>query len=380
LLSLLINGSTAGYVLKYFKLNRSTKERTDILKGYDNYLTKRSLEMFITLIGENVYKDIDFDLVTQYIPQLSALTYKDIRGAIKSVKYTRPSHLYNEPEVAVFQAILTDEELEKLKSLAKIKLFERLQGDYITACALLPDELHSDDKELSEQVVRELRLVFVELLGRAYEEAMTCGQIDVRDGAVVHILKSSVAVTGDEVSNGLPINDWSHTQRYNSYVEKIERISTKIHLATAFILAHTEAQRTFKFKVHQGKFLSNEERKILAESEDQVSMAYEVLNTINPLKLKQVMSRKLCVVILNSAAIEISELVKFGLLKETEGEHYFEHLEEDIRNVKGKLNEKKEADPQGRGRMTSSRKTFLNVDPTAYAELRAEYEYALNED
>lgn len=353
LLTLIINGTLSSPILKKLQLNRATEQRMDILARYEVNLRKIVINCLVELLGETYYKSIDFELVTNYVPQLNGLTYMDIRTAIRRVKYTTPSHIYQEPDLAVFEGIVTNDELRRLKAVSRLKLFERIQSDCVHVMAgAMPDELEDDeDEDVSENELKEMRLVFIELLRRSYQDLMKCGHIDVRDGLVVFVLNNSVELTEDEVSNGLPINDWEACKKYNAAFSKHEKTSTKIHLATAFIQGHNEAVKVFKYQVHQDGFLSSVERKVLAESSLQVSLAYEALYENDPIKLRRIVSLKLSVVLLNQAAIHIASLVDAGILKEEEGEHYFEHLEKDIFKIKMKKIPLKQA----------GRATFLKI-------------------
>merc|ERR1711915_661680 len=127
-----------------------------------------------------------------------------------------------------------------------------------------------------------MRLVFVELLRSAYATAMDNGNIDVREVIVVNVLKNSVAIAEDEVSNGNPIKDWNICLDNNKFFERFERTMNKVHLATAFIAAHTEAQNVFKYKVHRAGFLTPVERVVLEESAQQVALASDALNEYDP--------------------------------------------------------------------------------------------------
>lgn len=336
LLTLVVNGPLCASLLKKLQLNRATRQRMGILQRYELDLRKTVINTFIESLGEIYYKNLDFNLISRYVPQLKDISYNDIRTAIRRVKYTTPSHIYQEPDLDIFKGIVTGDEMRRLKAVSRLKLFERIQSDSVHVMAgPLPEDVEEIiDDELDDDELKEMRLVFVELLRRAYDDLMKDGHIDVRFSFVVYVLTNSVAVTEDEVSNRSEINDWQIVKKGFAMLSKFEKTSQKIHLASAFIQAHNEAAKTFKFQVHQDGFLSMVERKILDESNVQVAAAYESLHEIDEAKLKKFMSLKLCGVLLNSAAIHISKLVDAGILKEQEGEHYFEHLEHDIDNIK----------------------------------------------
>jgi hypothetical protein len=360
LLTLFINGTAAGPLLKKLKLNRSTKERMDILKRYDAVLRKSVSDTLIILLGEAYYRNIDFDFIVSHVPQLANLSYKELRSAIRRVKHTTPAHLYQEPDLSMLKSSnLSDKEFEQLEKTSKLKLFERIQSDYnAMAIEVLPDKKDKEENP-TEDELREMRLVFIELLRGSYQQAMDKGHIDARDITVVYALNRSVALTEDEISNGKPIKDWEKCFGIIKTLKKYDKRRTKVHLASSFIQAHTEAERIFKYKVHQQGFLSNVERQILDESIEQKTSAYGILEGIEPLILRKIMSLKLCNVLLNAAAINIAAFVKGGLLKEEEGEHYLEHLEEDLREITQRQNEKE--DQQTASIKYLNRQSFLKL-------------------
>ena len=370
LMTLFINGTACGPLLKKLKLNRSTKQRQEILKRFDKLLKKHVLDTFMRLLGEPYYNDVDFDLISHHLPQVSTnLSYKEARSALRRVKYTTPPHLYQPPNLSVFESMFTEEEHKALVGLTKLKLFERIRegSEYIRVLiGPMPDELNEGKSECDEEELKEMRLVFVELLRKAYATAMDNGNIDVRDVIVVNVLTKSVAVVEDEVSNGNPINDWNVCQKNNKIFERFERSLNKVHLATAFIAAHTEAQNVFKYKVHQDGFLTPVERVVLEESAQQVALASDALNEYDPAKLRKILSLKLCGVLLHGAAIEISKLIKTGLLKEEEGEHYLEHLEGDLMVIRREQNKKTK-------QMINNSTSFLKVGTTDLDDLRREH-------
>lgn len=360
LLTLFINGTACGPLLKYLKLNRSTKQRMDILKRYDALLKKHVLDSLIELLGESYYENIDFAVITRHVPQLANLTYKEIRASIKRVKYTTPTHLYQPPHLEVFKSLVSEEEYDKLKSVAQMKLFERINSEFVSMIVTsMPDELNddNDDEHCQEDEYRELRLVYIELLRRAYETAKEKGEIDIRDLLVVSVLNSSISISEDEVSNGESIKDWDACQAAKKMFERFEGTASKVNLITAFIAGHMEAENVFRFKVHHTGFLSPVERAVLAESSAQVTLAYDALNDIDPIKLRKILSLKLCGILVQGVAIKISNLVKTGLLKEEEGEHYLEHLEKDVKAITREQQRKKT-----KGMATDNRGSFLKID------------------
>ena len=367
LLTLFINGTACGPLLKHLKLNRSTKQRKDILARYDNNLKKSVLDFLIRLLGEPFYKHIDFDIVKRHVPQLANLTYKEIRGAVKRIKYTTPSHLYNPPNLSVFKSLVTEDEHKKLESVSSLKLFERMNTEYVTmVIANMPDELNEDGDKCEDSELKELRLVYVELLRSAYEKAKENGNIDIRDLLVISVINHSVSTTEDIVANGGQIKDWDMCRRSYNFLQKFERTANKVDFITAFIAAHTEAQNVFKYKVHQDGFFTPVERAVLDESAQQIALAYEALEGIDPIKLKRLLSLKVCGMLLQGAAIEIHKFVKAGLLKEEEAEHYLEHLEHDVLVIKREQGNK----IQKQSVVVDNRASFLNVAATDLYEIR----------
>jgi len=339
LLTLFINGIAAGPLLRKLGLNRASKERKEVVGRYDQHLKEQLLERLIVELGWNQYDHADFNIVKHDVHQLSNVSMTDLKIAIRNVKDATPAHMYYEPHLSLFKSTLSEEDFASLERTSKLKLHQKFKGaiSAVTRKAVIPSTFIDEEGQIdlndvgSQAKLMELRLVFIELLRTGYKQAMHEGTIDVREISVVSSLNKSVAIAEDEVSNGLPIDDWKTCEGGAG-----KKIHLKLNLASAFTRAHENAQQFFKFKFCRSSTLSPAELQVLEESTTQIDYATEVFKTTDSSILKQVMSRKLSFVLIAEAGMFIHKYVDQGLLKAEEGEHYFEELDHALSHVKTK--------------------------------------------
>jgi NhaP-type Na+/H+ or K+/H+ antiporter len=332
LLTLFVNGVLSAPLLRKLGLNRASEERTNVIKRYDQHLKEHMLFQMIKALGMKQYANLDLDIIKRYIPTLSDISSKDLKIAIRKVKDSTPLHLYHEPNLLVFKPFLTTEEFNNIVTLSELKFYQKFLASVSlvmnTRKISIEVEENNDQTSFNPQKLRELRLVYVELLRNGYKTAMDEGFINVRDSFVVFRLNKSVAFAEDQVANGNPIDDWKTC--YSSRM----KIEAKLSLASAFIRVHSEARQTFAFDFGQSSTLSQVEQQVIKESSQQIQLAEAIFNETSPVLLKQIMSLKISSDLLNQAARFMSSYVDRGLLKPQEGEHYFEHFGHAIRQIR----------------------------------------------
>ncbi len=335
LLTLFINGVLSAPLLRKLGLNRASKDRTEIVHRYDVHIKEHMLDAMIADLGMKQFERLDFGLIKTYVPRLSEVKYTDIRRAIKRVKDSTMVQMYRDPYMEVFRPHFSKDEFERLERISRLKLHEVLKGTVhllSTKSFLVSDDSETtvdEDSAEYKSKLKELRLVFIELLSNGYKEGIASGTIDPREGALDYILDKSVAISEDEVSNGQPIDDWKIC--VNSGLNR--NIRGKIYLAAAFIRYHTAAQQSFKYKFCQSGFLSQAERQVLEESSAEVEKAELIFDSCNTEVVRELMSLRMCRVLLNKAAILIGSYEERGLLKTEECEHFYEEFEHAIQHI-----------------------------------------------
>lgn len=313
------------------------------MKQFEEHVKRNVLGKLIKLIGQERFAEVDFNLVRQHVPSLDPLTCEEVRMAVRHIKESTAVHLYNEPDLDIFNTFFEEEELKAVKKLSKIKLVDRMRS-LVRRAGMLRDSEMEDIKQksvgVSEKEQIELRLLFVDLLRHAYQEGMTKSEIDGREWPVVFGIQTSLAVTEHEVSRGKPIADWAVCQDHNdkslSFMNLLRRYDWKrtvvyeVHLASAFIHAHKQAEERFRFRFCKPGGISMGEVKVLDESCNQISLAQKTLDDKEPLLRQHIMSYLLSSILLNYEARLVIDDVKKGLFKEVEGEHHLEGIEKKL--------------------------------------------------
>jgi len=347
LLTLFVNGILAGPLLRYLKLGRASVAREKVTDRYKEHFRLNVLDKMIILLGEMRFADLELSFITMHVSCIAGLTCEELKIAVRHVKESTALRRYKAPNLSMFDGEFEGKELESCKRLAKVKMAD------VFRCAVrrvnmvkhaeierIRDGLGSDIINPGERSdnLTELRLLFIELVRHAYQEDMAKGEVDVREELVIFGLNESVAIAEDEVTNGNPIADWDSCQRFiNTPVFRQLRkydpkrfLAYDIHIASAFIQAHEEAEQVFMEKFCKPGLLTTSEISVIDENSVQIEHARAKLNTIDPYKKKRIMTRLMATILLNSQARDVADHVERGLLKETEGEHILEHIEEEL--------------------------------------------------
>uniref|UniRef100_A0A7S3PWP7 Cation/H+ exchanger domain-containing protein n=1 Tax=Chaetoceros debilis TaxID=122233 RepID=A0A7S3PWP7_9STRA len=342
LLTLLVNGVLAGPVLKSLGLNRSSKERTRIVDSYGEHLRKSTIEQMIILLGRDHYSNIDIRTIQNSVPFLKKLTYHELRFAVRTVKDNTPLYEYSQPHLSLFEDILSKDEYKKLEAISVVELYQRFRTaaariamQSASSAFSLTSSSHSvvDKEEFSAQL-KELRLVFVDVLKSTQFAQIANGQIDARRGMVLFALDRGVASAEDEASSNLPLDEWKACLNATRRFSKFKVDETNLHLVTGFVEAHEEAQASFRRDFCDSRaILSPAEKQVMEESKSQIQAAKSVFDKIAPDTMRDVMSLQLASALLNNAAILIGKYVKEGLLKPVEAESYLEDFQESLEEL-----------------------------------------------
>jgi len=362
LITLFVNGILAGPLLRYLKLGRASNVREKVTDRYTDHFKSKVLELLVTLLGEPRFADVDFKFVSHHVSSLSELTVEELKMSARNVKERTSLMRYKQPNFSLFDSHFDEVELEDLKRITKVKLSDLFRSAVRKVNMLKHSEIETirmgrasmiwnednanedngNEGNGTKRALVELRLLFVELLRHAYQSDMQKGEVEVREELVIYGLNESVAITEDEVTNGLPINDWEACQRFiNSFIFKQVRkyneerfLAYDIHIASAFIQAHEEAQTIFRHNFCKTGMLTSVEITVLDESSAQIELAQEQLNTIDRPKKKRIMTYLMASILLNSEARDVNDHVKRGLLKEAEGEHLLECIGKELDSVR----------------------------------------------
>ena len=227
------------------------------------------------------------------------------------------------------------------------------------------------EKQSSADLLKDIRLMFIELLRAAYSGQLRDGELDPReyDGFLSYSLMQSLSFAHDEANEGKALNDWSLSQIVtNEYVDKVEDVFVRTYeracvrrgtkeervytvkdmqplhyqqlrltvLRTfSFVDAHHEAQHRLRdeFGGVTGDMKIALDT-VIQESEKEVEKAQDVLRSKTKKQLKDVISHYLCIVLHYKTARYINLLVESGVLLPKEARHYLEEIEHEVRNIR----------------------------------------------
>uniref|UniRef100_A0A7R9VRG7 Cation/H+ exchanger transmembrane domain-containing protein n=2 Tax=Pseudictyota dubia TaxID=2749911 RepID=A0A7R9VRG7_9STRA len=353
-LTLVINGTTAGPLLKKLGLAAPTKIREAIVKRYRRSISLHSIEHLVRLLADGQFSDVDFAIVRKQVSDLRDIQFNDLVNALRHHRAKQPLFLYCEPDISCLKPFFTADQFNELKDVAHVNAADRLPSLGRAALAASYTSGEADDEDVTEEEKVAMRKVFIALLRRAYETLINKGFIDARANArLVLQLTSSVERAGDKVSQGKPISDWEASRRLpkgvrrtmvalrsslafgnkekqRSDLAEFMEVSAIVRHAVSFITAHKLAQETFKEEFAADRELSLVERLVLDESNAQISMAEDVLESNNPTDVVSIKTQFLCNIILNQTVHDVLGYLERGLLLKTEAEHIVRDLQNEL--------------------------------------------------
>lgn len=209
--------------------------------------------------------------------------------------------------------------------------------------------------ELDANAVLEERVIFISVIRAGYYHLVEFGEIKTR-GFVGRSLFTSLNYAQDAATHGLPLADWNTLEvasngqslfrKANNFVKrlshKIKRqdfdldfytVGIKVRQILAFIGAHDWAKRHFTREFSKDSFqnitdhLTDVEKLILKENDEQVLLAKEALTQLGATDVKIVTSHYLCQILLNRAAHHLEQLKEHGLMSDKEATDYLEEIE-----------------------------------------------------
>jgi hypothetical protein len=233
------------------------------------------------------------------------------------------------------------------------------------------DEMVEVPEEAPDTLVRDVRIMFVELLRAAYNTQIEQGELDPREynGFLSYSLLQGIEFAHDESQKGKPLNDWALSQvTSNEYIDQTEDIFHRLYRcltvrrghpeermhtladadplhyqqlrlvvirAFSFMDAHRDAQDRLgdEFGSATGETAAAF-RIVLEESKAQVSLAENVLRSKTKKQVKNVISHYLCIIVQNKMARYFNRLISSGILLPREARHHLEEIDHAILHIR----------------------------------------------
>jgi NhaP-type Na+/H+ or K+/H+ antiporter len=395
-LTLLINGPLSGPLLVKLGLVDTSEARKRIIQAAEVAARRRILGDFLHLMTDPRFSFVDFALVRHHCPLLSNLTAEELEYAMRENKESVNPALYKQPKLNhVFPYIEGSARLrvamERMMREAFMRGDLREQDavfssidDIVNATNSVDDSTHVDGEaqvernEPNPDLVKDIRIMFVELLRSAYHAQIQAGELDSREyhGFLAYVLLQSLDFAHDSAIAGVPLDDWRASQIASpELVEKVEDACHRIYnfccfrkkvdsdlrkskttrlmtlrderplkyqlyrldvlRAFSFIDAHMEAQDRLQeeFGKESGDlFLAF--RTVLQESKSQIRKAGEILRTANKKQLKHVISHHLCLILQGKTARYYQLLHDSGILSAREAHHYLHEIDRQVISIR----------------------------------------------
>mmetsp|Transcript_27066 Transcript_27066/g.40073 ORF Transcript_27066/g.40073 Transcript_27066/m.40073 type:complete len:877 (-) Transcript_27066:218-2848(-) len=341
LLTLVINGSTSGPLLRKLGLVDSTKIRSEIVAHFQEDTKRRVHDAFVHLLSHPNYYHVDFALVKYHVKMLSYLTLEEFKTAIFRNKKMVPSAIYKKPNINNILPYLLrtgDGKQVHASAISGLEEFTSLfnvdtdNGDVEQCVNTETIALSGDEKERA----MELRKIFIELLRHLYHIQLEKGELSGRS-TVEYIIFNGLEYTSDHVSRGGALNDWDaqkHVRRHTKWfdpcrTEKRAGLRIEVQLAISFIEAHKAAQAQFL----ECDTFTDAQAQVIEESKVQVRMAEDVLKFNDKDLVQRHVSLLFCKILLNKQARFLQNLAEKGQLSSREVHHPLAEVEKAIREL-----------------------------------------------
>jgi hypothetical protein len=325
LLTLFVNGSTAGLVLKWLGLVHPVQSRKRAMR-----LFRTSAESFVaiqyrSILSEQRFKTISYRVMKAHVPFLT----------------THPA--FDESE----------------------ELFAA-EDDHSTQAERYFQLVNTGREACPEGAVVEMRQLFLELLSQAYCTEMAKGELYEREdnGSTADLLKQSVLFAVADVDHQEPIHDWEYTNNFQLYEDAKSFVVRKYQQATgreqdtccafqyqkkrtlamralAFIEAHRLAEKRLKSYESSFASISIEEEFttaafrsateiVLDESAKQVAEAQKILDKIPGEQQNIMISHYACSILLHRLATFVERNSRDGILTKKEAKVFLKRIDRSV--------------------------------------------------
>jgi hypothetical protein len=410
----MINGITAGPVLRKLGLADMTDVRKRMLHCYESHYREQAIEDFVRMIAHEQFVRVKFNfgIIQHHLPVFfSNLTRKEFLEVAK--KHVR---LHTEDRNNVH------EQLKNILPYLK-------KGDGDDEENVEPEGNDDNDgevieaKRLSTSVARtlkrsspfrvrmfaqdctlvEFRRIFLELVRSRYADQMNLGEVLERE-FVTFSLTQSLDIAADHVDK-FPLNDWEFVgivqkpwlEKAKYGMRRLQKLlpcfkgiigeaidpeaflkRLNIEQCVFFISAHTDAQKLVMEQFDENEDYAEVAKQVLKESASEVDQAILKLESFDSKDVEVILSHKIIRALLNNTVSYVEELAESGLLKEQEATRYLEKIQEswntietcDLGNHPGEMPSK--VDKTSSGNVSKSKSIGTGTGPDINVEVSQE--------
>jgi hypothetical protein len=366
----MINGVTAGPVLRKLGLADVSGVRKRMLHCYESHYREHAIEDLILLIARDNCMGVKFNfgIVQHHLSfYFSDLTKKEFMHVAKRHLQSHPEDRTNLHEQ--LKNILPylkkgdgdDDEEENGNSedkgdndVEEVNV-NKLSTSFARKLKRSPP-FRGAKMFFHDCTLIEFRRVFLELVRSRYAVQIKMGEVLDKE-FVTFSLTQSLDIAAEHVDKG-PLNDWDFVGIVQlPWAEQAKNVRRRlrglpcfkcmmgeamdpaflkrlnIEQCVLFIGAHNEAQKMVKEQFDEDADYSEVAKEVLQESAAEVDQALAKLTSFNSRDVEVIVSHKIVKALLNNVASYVEELAESGLLKEQEATQYLERIQETLNKI-----------------------------------------------
>eukprot|EP00457_Paulinella_chromatophora_P001742 gb/GEZN01001744.1/.p1 GENE.gb/GEZN01001744.1/~~gb/GEZN01001744.1/.p1 ORF type:complete len:783 (+),score=79.47 gb/GEZN01001744.1/:144-2492(+) len=329
-LTLVLNASFAGPLLKNLGLAKSTEARNEIIKYFKVACQSNTKNKYLLLLeNPRFQKDIriNFGIVKYHVTSLASVTEEDLQRLVQK----------KEQKVDTGSAPKSNPVQEAFSKIPSVPV---------------------DSAE-----IQGLRLTFLHLLKAAYTKQVEDGELDSRDGNgfLVYILFQSLEFASDAANRGKPLNDLEgflsikgsinsigncakgavqcfkgdHSLDARGHSREYQNVRMIVIAADAFLFAHKMTQKRFvqSFGIGNAASFHVAMDQVIEESEMEVREVKKIVNSHDKHDVEVITSHRIGIILLNKEAKYVERSLQQGVLSSLEAHVYLTEVNEAIRRL-----------------------------------------------
>lgn len=363
-LTLMINGTLAGWVLRQLNLVPPVTSRKRALRLFEATAREVVLNTFSKLRREQTrFAGVNFLFVKDHLPFMSGVTNEDL-GRLDAQTASQFFQIHTTSQYG------TDDEVE---DTAPKRLRTSTTDEFV-------DSIRAGATDCPEEIKSEIREIFLKILDAAYLAELSRGALDKREdnGLNLEVLRQSIVFSVGDCRRAQyrPMNDWKYitmntfhdgldvrVQRLVEWVQEnlfkmkrgkgstqeYQNLRVRVLRTLVFIEAHRRADMEIRSYLDSvsgsSRDISNSSGvsslhlesailSVLEESDMQVLAAENWLETaVEAEDFQSIRSHYMVTILLHKLELFVEKAVAEGKLKEKEGRIYLKTIDERVKKV-----------------------------------------------
>ena len=353
-LTLLVNGTGAGWLLRKLRLTPPMTSRKRALRLFETSAREFLLHAYAKLRHDRrLFQSVPFAVIREHLPFLSDVTQESLEGMDHTSDTFQSAHRRKNSKFNFVEEL--DEEIrESIRETTRaVDTLQTMQ---------CPEEVKTDVRE-----------IFLKMFDAAYQTELSQGGLDSREdnGFNLEVLRQSVVFAVEDChATKDPLDDWVYTNMFEyqegidtfvrrfvswfkikflhseeekSYNRSYQQLRIRVLRANVFIEAHRRAEEELRSYLEKGLQdlvgstgmaavdLENAILTVLEESKSQIREAEEwLLTNVPPEDLKAIRAHYMATILLHKLGLYVEKSVVDGRLKEKEGRLYLAQIDQRV--------------------------------------------------